>query len=654
MKKLQLGRPIIEKQNTIKFNNLLRDLSARVSLWKILMLIVVALFFGLSIRWSSLDNRPPAWDQGLYLYQSTVLHKSLVENGFSAFLSSLFNIDRGRVPFILILVQPLFWLFGPSLDAAVISINFFWFLLAWSLFGLAREMTGSRIRGEKAGFFAFILFAVYPLTTMVSHNFLVEFPLVTLICSTVYSLWMAQKTKKRIWFFWGGIFLSLGLLTKVTFPAFVGPIIVYLLYKNIRQLQIWKTLKLFSPIFILPIVLVGPYYFYNFRQIIQSTLSLSSHSLAQLYGFGGALDPYTVGMYIYGVLYNPAMVIAFYCIFPLLISQIFRSRKNIAKKLEKTKINNINVLMAIWFTIPFVMAAFGEIKDPRYIYPSLIPIFILAGVSVARFFKSGLALSLLTLFYLIPLYGYLQSNLLVGEGPASLFKNIFQAVAYQGQTDNEPPDDRNWKTKELVSGIAESVGKKQEAKKIFFLGGNRYYHLRLLDFEGLVQGYKLNYIVLPYYSKPSMSVDEALSFIENISPDGILYKSGENWPEFSSRLDSKIIARFKSERKYRAVDLSIEQPDGSRFTLFIPSSENYFFIKSSSDLVGDWSAGEGKANIAPGDDNRLILSDEKGERTMGEIQNGEISVPEWKVVGRLTEDLKKIYWSNGFKWRKSP
>lgn len=216
------------------------------------------------------------------------------------------------------------------------------------------------------------------------------------------------------------------------------------------------------------------------------------------------------------------------------------------------------------------------------------------------------------------------------------------------------PDPRNWKAGELVHGIGQNLGAQKENKNVFFLGGNRYYHLRLLDFEGLIGKFHLTYIVLPYYSDPSMSVKEAVQFIKDKSPAGILYKSGENWPEFSSRLDSQIVSHFKTAENYKAIDLAVEQPDGSHFTLLVPVPPRYFPVSSVNDISGDWKAGDGIAHIEQDSKKNLILASESGNRENFKIQDGIILIPSWNVSGNLTEDKKYIIWSNGFRWEKIP
>jgi hypothetical protein len=623
-----------------------------MSTWRFLTLIAVLILFGLSIRWSLIDNSPPAWDQGLYLFQSATLHNTLTHEGFGHFFTAIFNFDRGRAPLLPIIVQPAFYLFGPSLDAAVISLNFFWFILAWAIAGIARDIVGQNKNGDKAGFFAFVLFALYPLTTMLSHNFLVEFPLIAFISASIYSLWLTHKTENKKWSIVCGIFVGLGLLTKVTFPAFVLPAFIFIVYRNIRKTSFWKTIALFLPAAIIFSIIAGPYYLYNFRQIIGATITLSSHSLSQLYGFGGATDIHVVLEYINSVLYTPIMLISLFCVLIMIFLKVSGFlKKGVLEKNNYFSASLITILL-LWFAIPFLVAAFGEIKDPRYIYPSLIPIFVFAGVAISRFFQSKPAFILVSFFCIFPFFGYLYSNNLFSTKIVSHLRSTYPKDASLVFNNNSIPDSKDWKTNELVCRIAQNLGAQEENKNIFFLGGNRYYHLSLMNFESLLNDFHFTYLALPYYASPSMSLDEAMRYITNISPDGILYKSGKSWPEFSSRLDPEIISQLETDQKYKSVDLGIEQPDGSRFTLFIDLSKKITPISSEDEIIGNWKAGDGIAKIAPNGEDTLVLTDERGGQGYAKIQNGIIVSSDWRVTGKLTEDHQYIRWSNGFFWKK--
>ena len=100
------------------------------------------------------------------------------------------------------------------------------------------------------------------------------------------------------------------------------------------------------------------------------------------------------------------------------------------------------------------------------------------------------------------------------------------------------------------------------------------------------------------------------------------------------------------------MDLDVVQPDGSRFTLFIDLGNSYVSIKSASDLIGNWKAGEGRATIAGGDAENLVITTETGTQGLANIHNGIIYVSSWNISGKLTGDLQSIQWSNGFIWQR--
>ena len=621
------------------------------SVWKMATLFTALIFFGLSVRWSYIDNSPPAWDQGLYLYQATILHESFMQNGFIDMMVSVFNIDRGRVPLLPLLVQPTFYFFGPTLDAAVVTLNLAaWPLLAWSMPGITRFVTPSS-PGNKAAFFSFLLFGLYPLTMVLSHNYLTDLLLAAFVCASIYSLFLLHESQKTRWSMFAGLFIGLGLLTKVTFAAFVLPAFCILILRDIRTYPVRVAFKLYFPAALLCVVVAGPYYFLNLKYIFQSTAHLSSANLSKLYGFGGAFDPQAILEYWKAIFANPAIVIAVVCV---VVGLLFRwNRPFVKSTVSLVAVNRKPVagIMAIWFCLPFLLATFGEIKDPRYIFPGLLPIFILAGSAMAWNSVSRMGSALMISAYIIALPGYLHSNSLISPGVARQFvsylKMDIMLVA------DLPPDSRDWQANKLVREIGHKLDAYPASRTVLFLGGNRYYHLSLLNYEGLIGGPNLKYVTLPYYSDPSMNLDGALKFITESSVDGILHKSGQHWPPFSSRLDSAIISRLKDDPNYVLTDLKVEQPDGSRFVIFKPASGNVS-TQTISYLLGFWLVGEKLGSIAVGDGDRLTVTTETGVKGSATIRNGEIYVPEWNVTGKCSLDFRSIYWSNGSIWTKFP
>ena len=628
--------------NAMKKTNLIKS---NITPWTLLTVILTAVIFILSIRWSLIDNSPPAWDQGHYLYQASFLHKVIIDSGFLNFLKELFNIDPGRVPLMLLVVQPAFYFFGATLDAAVISINFIWFLLAWSIIGITRETC---VKGDaaKAAFFTLLLLGLYPLTIMLSHNFLVEFLLVSFVCASIYSIVMLTKLLSCKWSMLTGLFLGLGLLTKVTFVVFVFPGLLVSSVFIAKKISGKKNLQLFIPGFTVATLIAGPYYFYNIKNILSLTTHLSSKNLAKMYGFGDVFDISTMLTYWSSVFLAPVFVIMFFLLLTTVIYIIFEKKSNLISP------NRYYILIfLIWFLVPFVLATFGEIKDPRYLYPGLVPLFIISGLIVARFEHLWISRMMLIVIFILAFPGYLYSNGFLSAN--SLAKIAFTPGMAVASAADLPPDERDWHIDKLVQGMMQSLKITDGNAKIFFLGGNRYYHLRLLDYEGLRNGATFKYQTLPYYSEVNMTSARALEFIEHSDALGIIYKSGKNWPEFSSRLDSQIVDILKKSPKYIQHDLDIEQPDGSRFILFQSKSFLLTSIHSSADVVGDWKVNGGVAKIAAGKVNSILIKTETGSEGFGVLQDGSIYVKDWGVSGKLTADAELIRWSNGSVWRRA-
>lgn len=613
--------------------------------WALSVIVLTTVLFALMLRWSWIDNSPPAWDQGLYMFQATKLHLALQEGGFREFLVAVFNLDRGRVPLLLVLVQPAFSIFGPVLDAAVITLDLCWFLLAWALYGISRELAGVQAAG-KACFFALVLFAFYPLTGMVAHSFLVELPLVSLVCASVYAVLMLARRRTPGWSIAAGSFIGLGLLTKVTFVVFVFPALLLTAVVVLRRTSFKDALRTLGPGLLAALVIALPYYAYNFQQILSLTVFLSSKGLADLYGFGDVFDVSTVWNYWMSMFYSPVFVV----VLVAAVLSVVRSSASGARPLRTLSGYHLAVL-GLWFVIPFVMATFGQIKDPRYLFPALVPLFIAAGLVIARPDSGRLTGVFIALVVIAPLPGFLYSNGYLSKSALARISALpglgIVAVA------DLPPDPQDWQTGRLVSNMARSMAESTENRKVLFLGGNRYYHLRLLDYQGLTQGVAFEYATLPYYAKPGMTLQDALHFIRSSQSAGILYKTGENWPEFSSRLDTQIVGALRQDPNYVEQDLDVRQPDGSRFILFKSKAFFSLPIDTPTRLVGDWKVGGGIARIDAAEDGALRVRTETGVEGIAVVREGRVHVDRWGVTGVLTADLSAIRWNNGSTWQRA-
>ncbi len=524
--------------------------------WQIAAVILTCLLFGLSLRWGHLDQSPPGWDESYYLVQTTVLHQTMADEGLWAFLQKIFNYDRGRVMLITVIVQPFFFAFGVSLKAAMIVINLFWFLLAWAIYGIARTIIGP-LSGQRAGFFAFALFSLFPPTTLLSNYFLVEFPLVSFVCATNYSFLKFHDTNSRIWLWFAGFFVALGMLTKVTFPFFVLSVLILFLFEIKKSKTFFRALKLFSPVYLIPLIIAGPYYSYNFRPIMETTHFLSSMKLAKMYGFGPIFNWTTVLTYWQGIFLNPAILTAVIC--SVAVITVFCLKK---KELQPHMRGTFPLwLLFIWFMVPLLLTTLGSIKDIRYVYPAFVPLCVLSGIGISWLIDFPAGVVAAVMIFATPVTLYLSANGLMPQSVITKLDYLKGAAP--------SPDPRDWKIENLVMAIWEALDERGLRKEVLFLGSTRYYHINLLHFYGIKSHRIINYFRLPYYENPDMTLSQALNFIASTPHAAVLYKTGTQFPEFVSRLDKGVLAALGNNANYEYHDLGIIQPDGSRFILLI-------------------------------------------------------------------------------------
>ncbi len=516
------------------------------------MVILACTFFAFTLRWSLIDHSPPRWDESLYLLESTMHHQALLSQGIIGYITSLFNADRGRVPLLTMLVQPSFLLFGPKLAVAVMSMGFFWFLLAWSFYTIGTIL--NKKNGEGASVLAFFLFGVYPQTTVLTNYFFVEFLLVSLV-TTTYALGLKYLVSRRNYYLWLlGISISLGMLTKVTFPIFLIPITV-LTWKILSEQHNKKSkIKFIVVIGVCIITLAAPYYIYNFESLVAMTKHLSSSKITELYGFFPVWSFQGAIEYFHAIFYQPipAFMLSGLCL--LIIQQIIPKTKMIS--------NGILLVALISFIVPFLCVAFGTVKDSRYSYPVLPIIFILGSLGITGCFRN--------IFSTIPIIIYCLFFIKIS------FINTFlkaQGLSFKllENTSSEcsAPDPRNWKTEEVVSEIDNLFTEYKLNRTLLFLGGNRYYHINLFRYHLLcLKKEEIKFIILPYY-EIKYTLPEAITFIKKNKIPMIIFKTGENWPPFSSRLTSEIVEFLHHSQDYEFKWLATKQPDGSQFGIFL-------------------------------------------------------------------------------------
>lgn len=509
-------------------------------------------FFITSMIWVLLDKAPPTWDDAMYLNHILNHVEAIKSLNIKNIIYSLFFTDPGRMPLGPILAVPLSLLLQASELSAMLTLNLFWFILGFALYKIG-EISSSK----KVGFFSFLLVGLLPIVQITTHLFLIDFFLLTFVCISIYLIILNYKTQNK-YFFFLALMMALGLLTKVTFLIFVFfPFLLFSIdnFKYLKKRQYLVFIKgLIIPFISFLIIL--PYISVNFKQLLQQSKSLNSASLAALYNMH---NPFTLKSFI-NYLYLQFSSIYGVFILILLFFSIFKFLKNKNQFLRKKKLY-IYLVLIFWFIPALFIFGFGYIQDPRYIMPALPALIILSIQIIDKFNHISKFIFNLIIIFLINIH-LIHINFL--KFPFDI------PITFTKYTQYYFPDKQNWYTTETITAINKLLSSNNLPNLIFFLGGNKQYHISLFTYFSRLQHKPLYFSTLPYYIYPNMTDDEAIKYILNNDVKAVLYKSGENYPEFSSKHDLAIINFFtKTDNLFQKNDLRINLPDGNRYSLFI-------------------------------------------------------------------------------------
>jgi hypothetical protein len=130
-----------------------------------------------------------------------------------------------------------------------------------------------------------------------------------------------------------------------------------------------------------------------------------------------------------------------------------------------------------------------------------------------------------------------------------------------------PPDSRDWHINELVDA-ARPDGDRPGV--VVIVGGSPEFQQSLLRFTSLTRGQDQSYVSFLFQLYPDLVADDLLRFVESAMPSMVLYKSPPYDPPFLGNYADDVVRALSDPTRYTRHDLSIVQPDGSRFALYVP------------------------------------------------------------------------------------
>ena len=196
--------------------------------WPVLF---VFLIWGLqavgSWLWLKAQGNPVmGWDPVGHLWR-TIVYRDVLTQVSPVTLFQALTTDSFRPPLFHLCTVLMYRLFGTYADVAVLTTLPFLLLLLLAVYGI-----GDRISSPATGVLAAFLVSVFPLIFALTRAFYVDLALTALVTASIFLLLCVKEFRARAPSLLLGLCLGLGVLTKWTYPLFVVPPLLYVLFSS--------------------------------------------------------------------------------------------------------------------------------------------------------------------------------------------------------------------------------------------------------------------------------------------------------------------------------------------------------------------------------------------------------------------------------------
>lgn len=240
-----------------------------------LLWIIIGAAVALILAWGAAEKGPPHWDDSWYLAAAVRLFDRFAQDGVAGYWRGFEHALGDKAPLITVLPFPFFCLIGRSVFVIYLANSLGCILLGAGIYAFCRKFFSERV-SLLAVFFALSA----PLLAGLSRLFLPEYWLTTLVVLSFAALAQWETTGRWRWLLWLGVLCGLGLLMKITFPAFVAPAIAVVLWRKHRK----SVLRMAAGAVLIaaPLLLIaGSWYGHNWesvtRRSFQETYFVPAH-----------------------------------------------------------------------------------------------------------------------------------------------------------------------------------------------------------------------------------------------------------------------------------------------------------------------------------------------------------------------------------------
>jgi len=337
----------------------------------------------LNLVWFYFDHRIPTQDEAAHILSSI---------GFSELLArsrlwqwhwwyQCFTISSFYPPFAYFINGVFLLLLGESRPTENIYMAVYSGLMVLSSYAATRLLNGGRLAACTAGLFL----SAYPLVSRLGHSYFLDLPAVTmtLIALTTFLWWRKCASPKFERTIFTGLIVSAACLSKQVVPAYVAPIGIYFLLKDIGFSLRWQrkpekigrfTWLIHTLVFFATAIMLSlPFVAVSFS-VYRNWLSYNIATFASV----GVHHTFLGNLAYYLSILPFVMSVSLFCVFVL---SIFSFRRQEYRNLLPVMISSIGGL-------GLTCTSMGTDLEVRYIVPFLIGPAILSAFFIERLFRS--------------------------------------------------------------------------------------------------------------------------------------------------------------------------------------------------------------------------------------------------------------------------
>ncbi len=325
--------------------------------------------------WVLWDERPPVWDCGGHAFKVLSIADFWAARSWKETCGFLFTPAPVYPPLVHFVCAPFAWL-GRHADTLILASDFiFGGILTLSLFQIGMLIGSPWVGSVAAGIMFF-----QPLTFALGHVFVLDIALAAMTALTYWRIITLERRWNERNAVWLGLAVSLGFFTKVAYPIYVLPGLVWLIWNAVYGNGGGRRIRSIILASLIPIFLCGWWYVIMFSEITATYHSIMDFHVKP----GGAKMPYSgplVFFWGYLVLYAQESIVP---LVAFLAASIWLSWRNPA----------LAHRFILWSLAGYILLCCIPNKDLRFFLPLVPSMAITTGLAIEQIKKPAVKIML--------------------------------------------------------------------------------------------------------------------------------------------------------------------------------------------------------------------------------------------------------------------